>query len=193
MKKPKKSKTPKVKTTAEDFQSIQAKHEFTDQELRELTDKHLRKLQEIDSIGATAKQVAADYKAQLKRTEAESYELRNKLTNRYELRPTECKVHYDAKRRMKSFIRVDNGALVTEEAMTNDDFQTWFPLPVETKPVAKPSEAPALVVMPPAEDGHAKDLVSMANALTDAEKKAAKKVADAKKRADLKESPESEE
>lgn len=144
------------------IETIDAQHVFTPEERNDLGNNLARSTQELAAVESQRKQVAADYKAKSDRIEAQSTELAIKISNGYEMRPTDCFVTMDPKAGNKRYLRrvvnkdektgmavVTAGEVVKEEAMQPNDFEQNLLL-YERNYIFKPHpSAPYLVCVNP--------------------------------------------
>lgn len=135
------SKKPKVKSKskfyAETFATVPARWEFSKDEIIGIADELNRQMAERDQLELNKKSVASEFSAKIKSLNGEIRKTSEKIANRSEQRETEVRVEFDAKNRIKTYFRVTDGKKVGEAAMSEHDFQMWFPLPVEKPKVPK--------------------------------------------------------
>lgn len=173
--KTKAAKPPKKKAKHTGEETVSLRHEFTDKEYRELGGKLTTSLDSITQLEKDLAAISKDYKARIAQMEGVRDELSNKVRNCYEMRQTKVFVIYYPQSGMKTFFALDDKKRKTpigEEPMRESDYQAELPLPKPAE--AKPGDAPPANVVPMTgeapQDG--KPLVSVADAVTDAEREA---------------------
>lgn len=108
--------------------TVEARHTFTRDELRELGERLARRAQSVYDLREQLAEHGAAIKAQIKSAEGDVALLARKINEGYELRPTECEIVYNLpKRGVKTLIRLDNGEAAGEMAMTPEEQQQQLP------------------------------------------------------------------
>lgn len=156
MSKKTKSKTPKApRAKMKQEQKIDCRHDFTKDEQITLSEDLTRKMTLRSELEEQMKSVASDYKARIKVISAEIGHVHGKLTSGYEMRPTDCIVHFNAswdgkkiikKSGSKVIMRASPSAFVREEPMTHFDMQAELfeqkKLDAKEKKAKKTADAP---------------------------------------------------
>lgn len=124
------------------------RHDYTDQEMKDLS-KHLNAaLKEKKSLESTKKSVMSDYKARIDYKTAELDSISLQCSQGWEDRDTECTVYFNTpKTGMKRVVRDDSGEIVEELAMTKQEMQEVLPFPDPDAPKEEP-KGPTLVTQP---------------------------------------------
>jgi hypothetical protein len=122
------------------IETIHAKHEFTQEELLELSRSLGRTCSEISTLESEKSAVAKDFAFRIETKEITRDSLVGKVTSGYEMRPTECLVVLDPKNRSKDYFRFTPpsllGELIERREMTAADFQLSLPK-TEVEPETK--------------------------------------------------------
>lgn len=109
----------------------------------------------IAELTSQMKSITGDFKAKIRMGESRADQLANKITNGYEMRPTEVRVEYDSKAGMKSYYNLETDEFIHKETMDPSDFQIRMPLE-EEKPfnpvIADTPPAPLEEPVSPSED-----------------------------------------
>lgn len=161
-KKPKKAKAPKsAKKEPVKIEKISARHDFTDAEKLELA-KHLAGLTEQKTrTEEEKKSVVAEWATKIKSIQTSISGTSAKITSGFEMRDTDCEVHFDWKKSTKTYIRVTDRKEIETRPITDPERQQHLKLEAEAK-------APKIVPIKPVEPGQ--PLVSVDEALANAEK-----------------------
>ena len=109
-----------VKTTTE---TRTLKCELTDAETREAADVLARALDTLECLEDEKKKLTSDFKAQIEGKEAELRIQKNLVRNKYEHRPTQCKMTLNYTKQMVIVTRDDTGAVVVERKMLEEEKQ----------------------------------------------------------------------
>ena len=96
---------------------------FSDAEMAGLAEVMAEKTQEIRLIEATAKAAAIQFKSEKEAAQNEIDNAARKYRDGYEMRDVECEEVINFEAGMVSYYRVDNGQLVKERAITEEDRQ----------------------------------------------------------------------
>lgn len=120
------------------FESIEAKHEFTQDEKIGLLETLAGAHHEVQGLQDQAKTSAQDWKLRIKVVEDRIADISNKATSGYELRKTECSVEYNSKKGKKTYFRVSDNKEIETRDMTPSDFEMLLPLPAETLKKGEP-------------------------------------------------------
>jgi hypothetical protein len=155
----KKVKAPKAKPAKKavkkepiKIEKISARHDFTEAEKTDLG----RKL-----AGLTSQKVAmGDWSQKIKTIQAEIGSVSDKITAEWELRDTECEVHFDYKAGIKTYIRVSDKKEIEKRTITEPERQQHLRFEADAK-------APKIVPMAPVAPGQ--PLTSVDEALRKAE------------------------
>jgi hypothetical protein len=121
------------------IETIHAKHEFTQEELLELSRSLGRTCSEISTLESEKSAVAKDFAFRIETKEITRDSLVGKVTSGYEMRPTECNVVLDPANRSKDYFRLGTAGttgFVERREMTAADFQLSFPK-TEAEPETK--------------------------------------------------------
>lgn len=101
---------------------------LTDPELIDTGDQLAQALHHLSSVNGELDAIKADYKGKVKAAEAEIEKHRNRMQNKFEMRPIEClEVKNFADRKLVA-IRTDTNEIIEERALRNDELQ--MPLPM---------------------------------------------------------------
>lgn len=100
------------------------KVQFTDAELRELSDTMARKIGEADAKDGERKEVASRFKAELDSLQNEIADLATKVRSRYHYSKVKCLVQRDFKGKKVTYTRTDTGEIHRDRPMTVDELQT---------------------------------------------------------------------
>ena len=111
-------------------ETVEIKHTFTYTELNELGERLAREVQIVYNLKAEKTQAIADYTAQIKAAEMVVSQLVLERNQGWGFREVECFVKLESPRPgMAELIRVDNGEVVRERAMTPAEMQGGFDFP----------------------------------------------------------------
>ena len=94
-----------MKETDTIIETIHAKHEFSQDELLELSRSLGRTCTEISKLESEKSAVTKDFSFRIETKEIQRDSLVGKVTSGYEMRPTECVVVLDPKNRSKDYFR----------------------------------------------------------------------------------------
>lgn len=134
--KPKK-KEPKIVVTTE------AKYEFSEKEIREMSHQLSGLLNKINTLEEQYKSSATEWKTKIKTERTTLNTLNGKLTSKYEMRDTECEVKFDWQKGTKKFIRLSDKKEVREATITESDRQMHLIPPESPKKKDKAKKEPA--------------------------------------------------
>lgn len=122
------TKPTKKKRFPDGKDTIQAKHVFTKDERVTLSESLARANLEYVTIDTTRKNIAAEYANKLKSVNAVIDDLSSRISNGYEMRPTEVIVKYHTPETgKKTYVRA--GKVVGTETMTASDLNQDLPMP----------------------------------------------------------------
>ena len=99
------------------------KYEFAAEELREMTDQLVGRLQDKARKEGQKKEVAAQFKAEIEKLENECTTLAGNIRNKYEYRYITCDIVEDFARGEVRYIRTDNGEVARTRTMTVEERQ----------------------------------------------------------------------
>jgi DNA segregation ATPase FtsK/SpoIIIE-like protein len=166
-------------------ETIMLRHDFTDKEFREVAGKLNVAMNTRNSLESALDTLKKDYNAKITQQEGVIDEMNNKLGNGYEMRDTKVVVVFDPAHGRKRYFMPDDKKrkkCVAEADMMPSDYQTehpaLLPKPPETPAVTPPNVVPMTGEAPPATPENAlalrdgKPLVSVGEAVTDAEREA---------------------
>jgi hypothetical protein len=105
------------------LETISARHEFTEEErsknglkLAELTQQKTRTEEE-------KKAVMSQWSTKVKTIQSEISDLSSRISSGFEMRPTECEVHFDWKSGKKTYIRVSDKKVIDTQTITDPERQ----------------------------------------------------------------------
>ena len=113
--------------------TVTAKHTFNDEERLEIGAQLANSSHAARLLEEEKKQVASGYSAKIKAEEATSLDLSTKLSNGYEMRPVRAWVEFDPKKGRKTYYRLDGGAFLHTEEMSQADYEMSLPLDETTR------------------------------------------------------------
>lgn len=117
-------------------EAIHAKHNFSQEELLEISRDLGRTCNEITQLEQEKSAVTKDFASRIETKEIRRDSLVDKVTSGYEMRLTECFVVFDPPNRSKDFFRIDGkgkrGEFVERREMQQSDFQLTIPEPETT-------------------------------------------------------------
>jgi len=107
-----------MKTTKE-----YVKYQFSEDELKDLSNSMARKVSEKNEVEDQKKSVNSDFKAKIDGADAEINGLARKVQDKYEMRYMECEIIIDHKKKKVMSERLDTKEIVRERDMTEDELQ----------------------------------------------------------------------
>lgn len=121
-------------------ETIEAPYKFTDAERLEIASQLAAVTTRVNELEDRKKSVSSDFKAQIDAATATANSLSGKFTAGFEMRPTECRVDFDAKNGIKTYFNLKTGALVKTSEMNRYDYEQNLPLeiPDGKKPLPNP-------------------------------------------------------
>lgn len=151
----KKEKTKKTKEKAPDiFESIEAKHEFSDGEKIQMLADMSRLNNEKDALTEQMRASAKSWKGRIEEVQIQINKITNNATSGYEMRPLRAKVVFDRKKGTKTYFHPDTKTKIETRDMTEADYERL------------PMDIPDPKKQPPGEN-----IVSVGDAFAKAEEK----------------------
>jgi peptidoglycan hydrolase CwlO-like protein len=114
----------KVKPRGPEYSVETCKVQYTDAELRELSDTMARKIGEADAKDSERKEVASRFKADIDSLQNEIGDLATRVRSRYHYSKVKCLVVRDFKAKKVTYTRLDTGEVHRDRPMTVDELQT---------------------------------------------------------------------
>src|SRR5688500_14551547 len=105
------------------IETIDAEYRFSDGEKLELAQRLAHHNTQFSELEDRKKTIASEMKGQIELAQANINSLSTKITNGYELRPTDCVVSFDAKSNTKHYHHARTGAYLRSAEMTKADYQ----------------------------------------------------------------------
>lgn len=100
---------------------------LTDKELIETGDALAQALHHLSSVNGELDAIKADYKGKVKAAEADIEQHRNRMQNKFEMRPVECiEVKNFADRKLIA-MRLDTNEIIEERSLRQDELQQPLP------------------------------------------------------------------
>ena len=112
--------TDKFKTTHE---TRTLKCQLTDDEIKQATEELTQSLDSLEVLEDDKKKMASDYKAQIEAKEAMIRVLKNRVRDKYEMRPVRCTMTLNYTQQTVSVIREDTQEVVKNRQMNEDEKQ----------------------------------------------------------------------
>ncbi len=124
------SKKTESKRTEQKFHKeiIETPFKFTDAERLDLGGQLAAVTTRINELEDRKKSVTSDFKAQIDAATATANSLSSKFTAGFEMRPTECRVKFDAKKGVKTYFNLKTGELVKTSEMVQSDYELELPM-----------------------------------------------------------------
>jgi len=99
------------------------RHDFTDEEKRELAEEMARKVTEANELVKQQSDSRKEYQAKIDVAETKASSNATKITSGYEFRDIDCEEILDYEEREVRVIRLDTGEQVERRAMSNYELQ----------------------------------------------------------------------
>jgi hypothetical protein len=158
--KPKKAKAVK-KPEPVKIETISARHEFDETEKSKLGLKLAELNQQKTRTEEEKKAVVSQWATKVKTIQSEIGDLSAKISSGFEMRPTECEVHFDWKTGKKTYIRISDKKVIDTQSITDPERQ---------QKLFEEQEEKKANATPPLKQGE--NIVSMNDALRQAESSA---------------------
>lgn len=104
----------------------QVRHDFTKEELAQISEDQNTILDDIDEVKAEGKSVASQYANKVKRLEAELKSKTNKYRSKFELRDVLCHVRKNFETKEREYVSVQTGDIVFKEPFYPSDHKLRF-------------------------------------------------------------------
>ncbi len=109
-------------------ETIDAPYKFTDAERLEIAGQLAAVTTKVNELEDRKKSVTSDFKAQIDAATAQANSLSSKFTAGFEMRPTECRVEFNAKKGVKTYFNLKTGELVKTSEMVQSDYELELPM-----------------------------------------------------------------
>jgi hypothetical protein len=159
--KPKKAKAAVKKPEPIKIETISARHEFDETEKSKLGLKLAELNQQKTRTEEEKKAVVSQWATKVKTIQSEIGDLSAKISSGFEMRPTECEVHFDWKTGKKTYIRISDKKVIDTQSITDPERQ---------QKLFEEQEEKKANATPPLKQGE--NIVSMNDALRQAESSA---------------------
>lgn len=118
--------------------TISARHDFTNEELLEISRSFNAAYQKKKSLEMEKKAISADFGSQIKQVDTQLEAIGQRSSNGFDYRDTPCMIEFDYKNRKKLYFRTDRepAEFVKEEMLSDADCQACFEF--ADKPQADP-------------------------------------------------------
>ena len=106
-----------------EFSNEFIKHEFTENEKKEIAVEMAQKVSELQQAEDNKKAIASDFKSQIDGIQANVNSAATKLNNGYEMRTIKCEVVPNWDKKVWEYWRIDTDTIAKTKPMTANDLQ----------------------------------------------------------------------